>query len=166
MSAKITDLVLVNSSIDNSPIGNTTIATARFVTPANGDNSSNAATTAWVNQAINGMATQSWVNAQLANYATTAYVNSLVQLQYVAPNKIVLPGGFIIMWGSTGGFDTGPVTVNFNYPFPNTCIGVTLTQDGSYSVTSRIWQTTSFSQSGFTCRNNGNGQANWLAFGW
>lgn len=96
---------------------------------------------------------------------TSAWVKSLLAGFSPSGGTVTLPGGLIIKWGLTASFDTGPVTTTFPVAFPTSCFVVMLTQNQDYSVVTRQWEVGSLTTSSFACRNDGNGQAFWLALG-
>jgi hypothetical protein len=139
------------SGINSTAIGLGQQSTARFITPASSDNSTNAATTAWVRTFVNAL------NA--AGYS----------ISLTNPGYILFPtflGGLIIEWGLVGSTSGGSgSSISFPKTFPNSVLAVvannTSTNNANYVFTNGV------SNSGFTLINDGNGAgAYWLAFGY
>jgi hypothetical protein len=130
-------------TVDATPIGSTTPSTARFITPASGDNSTNAATTAWC----------------LLGFAASSSANGYIKL----PAWL---SGLIIQWGHvTTDINAGTVTVTFPLVFPTAAFVVVPT---TLSATDRITYVVngSLTTSSFRVGNNGSGGfAYWIAIG-
>lgn len=142
MSTKVNSLQVVSSTIDSSPIGSSSPSTAQFITPGAGDNSQNAATTAWVTAALAG--TQS------------------------GSGSLPLPGGLVIKWGvsstitATSGSGTG-MRVSFPASFPSNCFTVVGTINGNND---RVGYMSGFDAGGFNVGCNGSGSTfSWIAIG-
>src|ERR1700733_1056380 len=128
-AGKFTTLIgaITASTVDDTPVGQSTPEAGTFTTlkgntPSGSDNSTNAATTAWVRTFL-----------------------------AVAPSSgfIQLAGGLIIQWGTTPTFDTGPEAVTFPLTFPNACWQVIIC-DNNGSSSRRIFSSGSISTSGFS----------------
>ena len=143
MSTEITSAAVVNSTVDGTPIGQTTPAAGYFTTQASSDNSQAAATTAWSKFGL------------VVSLATTGYIKF--------PSWL---GGFIIQWGQVNtDINGGTLPVVFPLTFPTEAFVVNVT---THSVTDRITYVVygSLSASGFTIGNNGSsGYAFWIALG-
>jgi Putative tail fiber protein gp53-like, C-terminal len=82
-----------------------------------------------------------------------------------------LGSGLIIEWGTTGSFDTGPVTVTFPLTFPHACL---FAQTGQYQDSgTQAQETLIVPTSGSICttvtmtmRNNGRTNQTWMAIGY
>lgn len=149
MATQIIDVEIINSTLDNSPIGSTNADTARFITPATNDNSTNAATTAWVRNLLG---------------------NGLVS----GNGYLILPNGLIFQWGA-GPTIGGGSTANITFPiaFPTAAFTVLVTAQhvtGQHSSTQSMVNGT-LSTSGFTVVSgtgtdtDGNAPFNWFAIG-
>lgn len=167
----VTSTALQNSTVDNSPIGSNTPSSGIFTTlvatglaqlesnltclgngafdsgltaptVTTGDNSTNAATTAWVR-----------------NFFGANIVQLDSQTLQIGPWQIKT--GII---ASMGGGDSNPNTVNFTNPFPTGVLGYGCATSGAND---RItYFSTSPSNSGFVLNNNGSGAgASWFVIG-
>ncbi len=143
MATKITSVAVVSSTVDSTPIGSTTPATGRFTTPASGDNSTNAATTAW---ALLGFS---------ALIAANGYVKFPAWLS-----------GLMMQWGQVNtDINAGTLAITFPAAFPSAAFAVLPVTN---SPTDRITYVVSgtLSTAGFTISNNGSsGYAYWFAVG-
>jgi len=136
----LTDVGLVNTPINQRG----TPAAAKFPTQSAGDNTTNAATTAFVTAAI---------AAAISALGITITGNS------------VRVFGLIFKWGETS-VGLGDIPVTFPVSFPTTCWQVMMTDSGDDGdFNSRIWLVHGISASGFIAHTNGTGSGKWLAIG-
>ena len=143
MSTKITGVAVIDSTVDNTPIGQTTPAAANFTTPLSSDNSQAAATTAWAKFGL------------VLSLASTGYIKFPAWL-----------GGLIIQWGLNAATTAG---ITFPLTFPTAIVNLQLTtvflsgNNGYVAVNSG-----GYSTSGFTpqCNNPSVTNCNWLAIGY
>jgi len=95
---------------------------------------------------------------------TNILTNADVSATWAATGHFRL-AGFEIKWGQTSIFDTGPVTVAFDAPFQNVCYAVMLTQNFNISTVTRQWEVGNLTINNFQARNDGSGQAYFIAIG-
>ena len=121
MSTEVTNVALVNSTVDNTPIGQTTPAVADFVTPSGSDNSQAAATTAWVRNLL--------ANATLSGNGW-----------------IKFPNGLLLQWalGTISVNGRGQYSVTWPTPFPNNFFAAVVSVRFDNPVTSANWQGAAF----------------------
>jgi hypothetical protein len=197
MSTKMTSLALENSTVDSSPIGQTTPEPGTFTTLKGtitastindtpiGQTTPEPGTFTTLIGAITGSTVDDTIIGQTTpeagtfttlkgntvagsdnstNAATTAWVRTFLA---VAPSSgfVQLAGGLIIQWGTTPSFDTGPESITFPLTFPNACWQVIIC-DNNGSSSRRIFSSGSVSSSGFSAMNDGNGLGNWIAVGY
>jgi hypothetical protein len=142
---RVNSLQVLSSTIDSTPIGGASPSTAQFTTPATADRSLNAATTAWVANALQGV-------QSAAGYVT-------------------LPGGIMIQWGTTGTLNNNtPTTVSFNVNFPTNVFLVLGSASGNRVTTSSGVQPAGAAANGtlntFTANAPAtNVQVSWIAIG-
>lgn len=149
MATEVTSAAIVNSTLDNSPIGSVTPSTAEFLTPSAGDNSQNAATTAWC----------------LLGFAILLSQNGYIKF----PTWL---GGLVIQWGLSTNPSGSDLIVDFPIEFPNNCfvVHLTTTDNSGGGAGDRITYVLldTITQSEFTWSTNGTfsaGGAFWLAIG-
>jgi hypothetical protein len=111
MTTTINTVAVTNSTVDSTPIGSTTVSTAKFTTPSSGDNSTNAATTAWC------------LLGFVISLATNGYIKFPTWLS-----------GFTIQWGTAFSLNNNtPTTVNFPTPFNTQCFAVVANDNSSFA---------------------------------
>lgn len=155
----------INASAAGSPV--------LVTTPSPGDNSNNAASTAFVALSFAALAGPTFtgvpkaptaaVGTSTTQLATTAFAAGTSSLTSIGYTK--LPSGLIIQWGTGAALDTG-TTFTFSsiggIAFPNACFSVIAC---AYSTQQNVY-VASFSATAFIAYNGGSSNIAWVAFGY